>query len=340
MIMTIPMTNKISLQDIWVNLKANNSFGFVKRLYNSDFNANVYVTYKSPQNIYGIGVSFNQNINVDISSFDGLKELNVVLIDDTSLLGNKMLCIQLNDKNNLYIFASLCEYLIDSIANISDEKLLVKTILNQLASWRNLFGSHKRKDLSENEQLGLFGELSFLKFMLQSFPTKKKEVLLTWVGAEKSNKDFQGHEWAVEVKSSINKNNKVTIHGETQLDQDEFEYLILCNYVIDRNNIYGTTLPQLIDDIEALLKQDIITMNYFMARMQLVGYYQEDRSKYELRHYNIKKRDLYNVTSGFPRIVQNDLRKGVHDVNYAIMLDVCGSFLISDVKLLKVIEQL
>ena len=66
----------------------------------------------------------------------------------------------------------------------------------------------------------------------------------------------------------------------------------------------------------------------------------EDRTKYELRHYNIKKRDFYSVTSDFPRIVQDDLRKGVHDVTYTIMLDVCGSFLISENKLLQIIKQL
>ena len=40
------------------------------------------------------------------------------------------------------------------------------------------------------------------------------------------------------------------------------------------------------------------------------------------------------------RIVQDDLRKGVHDVTYTIMLDVCGSFLISENKLLQIIKQL
>ena len=46
------------------------------------------------------------------------------------------------------------------------------------------------------------------------------------------------------------------------------------------------------------------------------------------------------MTSDFPRIVQDDLRKGVHDVTYTIMLDVCGSFLISENKLLQIIKQL
>jgi hypothetical protein len=160
------------------------------------------------------------------------------------------------------------------------------------------------------------------------------------MGVEKSNKDFQGNEWAVEVKSSIGRKNKVTINGETQLDSTIFKHLILCHYSIERNNANGLTLPQLIDAIENLLKYDQMILNYFRARLMLAGYMPEDRTKYELRHYNIKKRDLYSVTSDFPRIVQDDLRKGVHDVTYTIMLDVCGSFLISENKLLQIIKQL
>ena len=132
----------------------------------------------------------------------------------------------------------------------------------------------------------------------------------------------------------------MTINGETQLDSTIFKHLILCHYSIERNNANGLTLPQLIDAIENLLKYDQMILNYFRARLMLAGYMPEDRTKYELRHYNINKRDLYSVTSEFPRIVQDDLRKGVHDVTYTIMLDVCGSFLISENKLLQIIKQL
>ena len=279
-------------------------------------------------------------LKLDISSFSGLKELDISIINDASLPQNQMLCIQLIDSGNLFVFATLCEDLISSIGNISDEKILVRSILCQLEKWRNLFECSRKKELSESEQLGLFGELTFLQYMLQVLPTRQLDVLHTWMGVEKSNKDFQGNEWAVEVKSSIGRKNKVTINGETQLDSNIFKHLILCHYSIERNNANGLTLPQLIDAIENLLKYDQMILNYFRARLMLAGYMPEDRTKYELRHYNIKKRDLYSVTSDFPRIVQDDLRKGVHDVTYTIMLDVCGSFLISENKLLQIIKQL
>ena len=337
---TTHMATNIPIQVIWNSLKSNKTYGLVKQLYNSNLSANIYAIYKYPENLHGISVSFNRNIKLDISSFSGLKELDISIINDASLPQNQMLCIQLIDSGNLFVFATLCEDLISSIGNISDEKILVRSILCQLEKWRNLFECSKKKELSESEQLGLFGELTFLQYMLQVLPTRQLDVLHTWMGVEKSNKDFQGNEWAVEVKSSIGRKNKVTINGETQLDSNIFKHLILCHYSIERNNANGLTLPQLIDAIENLLKYDQMILNYFRARLMLAEYMPEDRTKYELRHYNIKKRDLYSVTSDFPRIVQDDLRKGVHDVTYTIMLDVCGSFLISENKLLQIIKQL
>ena len=205
-------------------------------------------------------MSFNRNIKLDISSFSGLKELDISIINDASLPQNQMLCIQLIDSGNLFVFATLCEDLISSIGNISDEKILVRSILCQLEKWRNLFECSRKKELSESEQL----------------PTRQLDVLHTWMGVEKSNKDFQGNEWAVEVKSSIGRKNKVTINGETQLDSNIFKHLILCHYSIERNNVNGLTLPQLIDAIENLLKYDQMILNYFRARLMLAGYMPEE----------------------------------------------------------------
>jgi hypothetical protein len=338
--MTIPMMTNLRIQTLWQVLKSNKTPGFIKQLYDSDMYANLYATYRYPNDVYGIAISFSKELRVDISTFASMKELSISLIEDSSMQNHNMLSIQLNDSNNMFVFAVLCEDLISSILGITDQMQLLKAILNQLERWRNLFDSARSKTLSESEQLGLFGELSFLSSLLNSVPNKRYEMLHTWMGVEKASKDFQGKEWAVEVKATLGKKDIVAINGETQLDNEIFKYLFLCHYTIERNNTYGTTLPELIDTMMSSLQDDQISLAYFKMRLAIAGYHPDDRSNYEYRHYTIKKRDVYNVTKDFPRIVKEDLKKGVCNVTYSVLLDTCDSFLITESKLLQIINQL
>jgi hypothetical protein len=98
-------------------------------------------------------------------------------------------------------------------------------------------------------------------------------------------------------------------------------------------------LPELIDSIISLLQDDQISLAYFKMRLDIAGYHADDRSNYEHRYYTIKKRDIYNVTKNFPCIVKADLKNGVCDVTYSVLLNTCNSFLITESKLSQIIKQ-
>lgn len=57
------MATNIPIQVIWNSLKSNKTYGLVKQLYNSNLSANIYAIYKYSENLHGISVSFNRNIN-------------------------------------------------------------------------------------------------------------------------------------------------------------------------------------------------------------------------------------------------------------------------------------
>ena len=68
--------------------------------------------------------------------------------------------------------------------------------------------------LSENSQIGLYGELYFLRNFLKSFHNQYK-CIFSWKGPEKSIQDFQFEDMAIEVKTTHGKNHqKIHIANE------------------------------------------------------------------------------------------------------------------------------
>ena len=103
------MTNSNHILALWELLEAEKTQGHVKRLYSTDIKYHIYATFLYPQKYYGVAFTFRNDIKIDITSFDNLRELNVILLIDKSFKDSQLLVIQLLKPSNRDIFASLCE---------------------------------------------------------------------------------------------------------------------------------------------------------------------------------------------------------------------------------------
>jgi hypothetical protein len=179
------MKNINPIVEIWGILDKEKSIGLVKRLYSSDTPIYIYCTFQYPERYYGVAFTFSETISIDISTFDNLRELKVMLLSDTTFENSRLLIIQLLHTDYRDIFSSLCENLIQSISKIDGEEKICKTIVNQLEKWKMLFERDNSTELSFNEQQGLFGELQFLQKLLVKTNTTLYSVLNSWVGVDK-----------------------------------------------------------------------------------------------------------------------------------------------------------
>ena len=135
-------------------------------MYPIDIPYKIYGTFKYPEIYYGLAFSFSKEKNIDISSFDNLRELNVMLFSDSTFTNSHLLIVQIIHPSNRDIFASLCENLIQSIITLNTEREVIRTVINQLEKWKTLFEKSRSNGLSPNEQQGLWGELHFLQKIL------------------------------------------------------------------------------------------------------------------------------------------------------------------------------
>lgn len=335
------MTNNNHLFELWQMLEEEKNLGLVKRLYSSDAPFHIYATFQYPERYYGVAFTFSNDIRIDISSFENLRELRVMLIPDTTFVNSHLLIIQLLHHASRDIFASLCENLVQSVIQLNSEQKIIRTVVNQLEKWKTLFDKNNSTGLTPAEQQGLFGELYFLQKFLSKPDLNPCNVLHTWVGVDKALRDFQGVNWALEVKTtSTNNPQKVTINGERQLDESLLENLFLFHYSVEISNGNGQTLPQKISTIRQILENDIPALSIFNVKLFEVGYLDKHEPFYQDRFYQQRHESFYKIKSDFPRIKENELRNGISDVKYSIILAMCEEYIVSESHIFNVLKEL
>ncbi|KGN85363.1 PD-(D/E)XK motif protein [Porphyromonas sp. COT-290 OH860] len=334
------MTNSNHISKLWKTLEEEKNTGLVKRLYSSDIPFYVYATFQYPEMYYGIAFTFSNNIHMDISSFVNLRELKVMLLADTTFPNSRLLIIQLLHPNNRDVFAILCKNLIQLVITLNTEEKISRTIVNQLEKWKMLFDKNSSTGLTPDEQQGLFGELHFCQKFLAQFNNRPNSVLNTWVGVDKALRDFQYNSWAVEVKTtSTNNPQAVTINGERQLDETLLDNLFLFHLSVEISNGNGQTLCQKISEIRKFLENDTPALLLFNAKLFEAGYLDRHEPFYQDKFYQIRSENFYKVENNFPRIRENELRSGVSDVRYAIILAMCDEYLVSENQLFNILRQ-
>ena len=204
---------------------------------------------------------------------------------------------------------------------------MVKTLLNRFEKWKSLFTKIASEGLSSEEQRGLFGELYFIrKFMQRN--QNYSALLNTWVGPANEVRDFQMGNWAMEIKTTHGNNHqKIQISSERQLDVTHLEKLYIYHVSLEKAQESGETLNQIVSSITNLLASDTIALNRFRSKLYEAGYFEQHLLLYDTIGYFIRQDTFYSVEAAFPRIQENELRSGVGDVKYSIILSQCDEFI-------------
>ena len=244
--------------------------------------------------------------------------------------------IQLHHTDCLGVFATLCSDLTSAITRESSEKSALRIILNQLEKWRTLFDRGLAAGLSPAEQQGLYGELHLLSRMIRRNSSDMTETVGYWVGCDKAMRDFQGEDWAIEVKTTAtNGSDRLTINGERQLDDALLDRLFLYHLSIEVSRKNGQTLNRAIEDLRKALATDTIALHRFNTGLTHAGYFDEHAPMYQDRCYKIRWEQAYRISGDFPRIMERDLRNGVSNVTYTINTSACEEYAVTDTDLFK-----
>lgn len=330
------MMNNNSITDIWNKLASAEEVGLTKRRIPVESPLYVYGTYRYPDDLYGIAFSYDSNQTIPIDQFKSLKELRILQMSDTSFERRSLLLIQLHHTGCLSVFATLCSDLTSAVIRESSEKSALHIVLNQLEKWRTLFDRGLAAGLSQTEQQGLYGELHLLSRMIRRDSSDMAKTVGYWVGYDKAIRDFQGENWAIEVKTTAtNGSDRLIINGECQLDDALLDRLFLYHLSVEVSRKNGKSLNREIEDLRKVLVADTIALHLFNTGLTHAGYFDEHAPMYQNRCYKIRREQAYRISGDFPRIIERDLRNGVSNVTYTINASACEKYAVTDTELFK-----
>ena len=327
------MNNKII--NIWSRLSKTDTIGLIKVLYSPNTSQYIYCTRLNPEGFYGLGISYNEKINIssNLKSLSKLRDVQIYITKDRSYKENNILILQLLNSRYIEIFAVLCENLVQSISTLSDSNKAIHIIINHLEMWKTLFSNMNSEGLSIQEQQGLYGEIFFLRKLL-TYYDDDIGVINSWIGVDKELRDFQNIDCAIEVKTSSTSNHqRLTISSERQLDESLLKNLFLYHLSVETSAKNGESLNQIITSIRELLESDFISLNLFNTKLMTAGYFNDQSEQYNNRSYKIRRENAYTIIDNFPRIKEVELMDGVGDVQYSIITDLCTEYLIPEIKI-------
>ncbi|BCZ17827.1 hypothetical protein NHP190003_11090 [Helicobacter sp. NHP19-003] len=226
--------------------------------------------------------------------------------------------VALSNHTNWQLFKLVCEDLIVLLDDNAITQNIAPQITQRLLKWKKLFAS--KEDFGLEKQMGLFGELHFLKEAVKYLGVK--EALDAWVF---DTQDFLFNHFAVEIKTHpSSKPPKVTISSAEQLENKK-EKLYLATYALTQST-YGDSVEDLAKDIEGCI-EDKTDVELFYTKLFEWGY---QPNPDQMHRFKVEQKSIYEVVETFPKITRASIDPRIMNVKYTIDLLQCTEFLVAD----------
>ena len=232
--------------------------------------------------------------------------------------GKWWLRVSLREQSLQTVFSGLCQDIITFTRSGVSAETAPTAILARVERWRTLL-EDDQGGLTDNQLRGMIGEILTLLDVLNQFPPL--EAVSSWNGPLGAPQDFMLPDGKrIEVKTVRPDADSFRVNGIGQLDPGydlmELHVIKLGNTVLDMDG--ALTLPQLIKCVKERIDGELMALNEFNSRLAAAGWY--DYPKHDEFAVKVTDTHRFNVVDGFPRIIANDIRTSVHDVNYLVEL--------------------
>ena len=220
------------------------------------------------------------------------------------------------------LFNAMVDDIINTLVNLSsyEEIKTYQTFLGRVRAWQE-FMKRGQEVLSPESELGLVGELHFLKALL-NFPIPINNILSCWSGPENGLQDFLFGSGAVEIKSTLSQNYfPAKITSLEQLDDSTIKPMYLGGMRFELSND-GHNLSEVVSDIKELIVADAYAKFKFETLLLHAGYSNLHDFNYT-RKFHLKDFFLLEIDNDFPRLTYGNVHAGVKNARYEIDLQPC-----------------
>jgi hypothetical protein len=199
--------------------------------------------------------------------------------------------------------------------------------MDAVLEFRRLLSRHGGALPSEEEILGLAGELLMIRALVKASP----HLWSGWNGPLGASRGYSWGTTDLEAKASrLSGDSRITVNGLDQLEPEQGRILVIYHSVLSDNPIGTVIIPQMADEIRGM----IVDPDVFDERLASAGYLPEQRDLWLEHRFTLHETTCYKVTDDFPRIRRSDfpegsLPRGVSRLRYDILLANCSGFRLS-----------
>jgi hypothetical protein len=221
------------------------------------------------------------------------------------------------------LFEAMAQDLITLLADAlhEDEQTIADAVLARIRAWQDFMSYPRAGILSEDEEIGLYGEIVVLEQLLAALPDSAA-VIDMWQGPLHGLHDFMLPVGALEAKATTSANGfRATIGSLEQLDLSIRSpiYLAAARLAVSDG---GSTLPQRVAQLRALLAtRGGAAGQSFSARLLRAGYIDAFADRYT-RHLIVSDLRWIEVSGDFPLLTAASVPRGLVSARYVIDLDV------------------
>jgi len=221
------------------------------------------------------------------------------------------------------LYISMLENLFKLLDELHDNSgnSLIQIFLDRVSAWQD-FMSAGQKHLGIESQTGLYGELLFLKAIIDfGF---KDEAVKNWDGPLRGLQDFHIGFGAVEVKSTVSQDGFIAkINSLEQLSDSTFSPIFLVGQKLS-TSAGGISLPTLIESIRDGLRDEPALKNNFDTRLMRSGYLDAHSSIYD-RPLHLIESLMFEIDSQFPKLTPECVSPHIRSARYEVDISAIAS---------------
>lgn len=174
-----------------------------------------------------------------------------------------------------------------------------------------------KAELTLSEQIGLFGEIWVLRYVL--IPKIGSQACYLWSGPDMEKHDFVGKNAHIEVKTTTRSEDKHEISRIDQLRIVNGKTLLFASIQLEKSEGGEMTLATLIDDVTAALGIDGKAIDAFESRLTKMRWHDGLRQSSMLRKFNLRDAQFFEVNEEFPRLPDDYIPpRGIVGIKYTI----------------------
>ncbi|MCY4128798.1 MAG: PD-(D/E)XK motif protein [Gammaproteobacteria bacterium] len=231
------------------------------------------------------------------------------------------------------VFRVLCSNLMQATENLEqgENGTGILIVANRLLRWHDLLRRRRDGTLSQQQIIGLIGELLFLRDrVLGRLPPLV--AAKAWRGPYRDEQDFVIGNKVIEIKTQVaTADKRVRISSEDQLDSGQHR-LFLVHQTLgtsEHANDSARTLNRIVEEVLDILdKQHAGAAD--TCRVALIEAGWRSRPEYDDTAWLYVGSSYFEVKDGFPRITPSLLPLGVERVRYDVQINACDDFILEE----------